>query len=57
MIKTEEFDIRILLYIDDYEKALKIYSFKTTSLADAREIAKALKEYYSADYAEFEIIV
>lgn len=57
MIKTEEFDIRILLYIDDYEEAFKLYSFKTTNLAEAREIGKILKEYHSADYAELEIIV
>lgn len=57
MIRIEEFDIRILLYIDDYEKAFKVYLFKTTSLKDAREIGEALKKYHSADYAELEIIM
>lgn len=56
MIKIKELDIRILLYIGDYEEAFKVYLFKTTSLADAREIGKALKKYHSADYAELEII-
>lgn len=56
MIKIKELNIRILLYIGDYEEAFKIYLLKTTSLADAREIGKALKEYHSADYAELEII-
>lgn len=56
MIEMEELNIRILLYIDDYEEAFKIYLFKTTNLAEAMEIAKALKGYHSADYAELEII-
>ena len=56
MIKIKELNIRILLYIGDYEEAFKIYLLKTTSLKDAREIGKALKKYHSADYAELEII-
>lgn len=56
MIKLKELDIRISLYVGDCEEAFKIYLFKTTSFADAREIGKALKKYHSADYAELEII-
>ena len=56
MIKIKELDIRISLYVGDCEEAFKIYLFKTTSFADAREIGKALKKYHSADYAELEVI-
>lgn len=56
MIKIKELDIRILLYNEDYGEAFKVYLLKTTSLVDAREIGKALKEYHSADYAELEIV-
>ncbi|MDO5793491.1 MAG: hypothetical protein Q4Q00_04750 [Turicibacter sp.] len=56
MFEIKEFNIRILLYSDDCEEAFKLYLFKTTSLADARAIGKALKKYHGADYAELEIL-
>lgn len=56
MFKIKEFNIRISLYFRGCERDFKVYSLKTTSLADARQIAKALKEYHAADYAGLEII-
>lgn len=56
MFKLKEFNIRISLYFRGCERAFKVYSLKTTSLADARTIAEALKKYYDADYSTTEII-
>lgn len=56
MFKLKEFNIRISLYFRGCERAFKVYSLKTTSLADARTIAEALKEYHAADYSTTEII-
>lgn len=56
MIKIKEFNIRISLYYKGCEEAFKLCLLKTTSLADARTIAEALKKYYNADYSTTEII-
>lgn len=54
--QIKEFNIRISLYNDESKQAFKLFLFKITSLLDARIIAKALKQYHKADYAEIEII-
>ena len=56
MKEIKEFNIRISLYNDESKQAIKLFLFKITSLLDVRIIAKALKQYYKADYADIEII-
>lgn len=54
--EIKEFNIRISLYNDVSKQAFKLFLFSITSLLDAKIIAKALKQYHKADYANIEII-
>lgn len=54
--QIKEFNIRITLYNDYSERAFRIFLFTSTSLFDTRIIAKSLKQYYKAHYADIEII-
>lgn len=56
MIEIKEFNIRISLYYKGCKKSFKLCLIKTDSLADARTISEALKDYYNADYSTTEII-
>ena len=51
-----EYNIRISIYYDEFEQPFKLYLFKTNSILDINKIAKALKQYYNADYCTIEII-
>lgn len=51
-----EYNIRISIYYDEFEEPFKLYLFKTHSILDTTKIAKALKQYYKADYVDIEII-
>lgn len=56
MKEIKEYNIRISLYNDESKQAFKLLLFKITSLSDTQTIAKALKQYYKADYCTIEII-
>lgn len=56
MKEIKEYNIRISLYNNASKQAFKLFLFNITSLSDTQTIAKALKQYYKADYGTIEII-
>lgn len=56
MKENKEFNIRISLYNRESKQAFKLFLFKITCLSDTQTIAKALEQYYKADYFTIEIV-